>query len=321
MRIRVSVPEEHVNPSVVNAALEAVTRLDEQLIRSGQSPTASQLISAGAKWKPEPPGDECFDHGGTIAARGWGDCDDWAPLAAAEHRVKGTDPGASAIVIPSGPNTYHAVVQKSDGSIEDPSLAAGMRPLKHQRVSGPEEGDPGAIYIQACDPHNPSQIYEGSLLPTTSPMGLHCGPQIAVRKSADGCCEGRCDVPIVGAMAPVRTHIVSGAALPYALAHQAYAPDPRGAVMHAVEGALQTAEATGHAAPEDYVKLCALHGMISGADPREVYAHLSHCYGPEHAYAACVGAYKIARRFKGRYHHGRHHHVHGVAHAAVAPTW
>ena len=63
MRIRVSVPEEHVSPTVVNAALEAVTRLDEQLIRSGQSPTASQLIANGAKWRPEPPGDECFDHG------------------------------------------------------------------------------------------------------------------------------------------------------------------------------------------------------------------------------------------------------------------
>jgi hypothetical protein len=318
MRIRVSVPEEHVNPHVVNAVLEGVTRLNEQLIQTGQTPTASQLVAAGAVWRPEPPGDECFDHGGTIATRGWGDCDDWAPLAAAEHRVKGTDPGAQAIVIPSGPNTYHAVVQRSDGTLEDPSVAAGMKPLSHRRVSGPDDSGPGSIQILACDPHDPSVTYEGSLLPTTSPMSLHCGPSVAVRKSSNGRCEGRCDVPLSGPMLPVRTRAVNGAALPYSMVHQAFAPDARNAMAHAVQGAIMTAQACGSAAPEDYTKLCALHGMLVGIAPREVYKNLAGVYGPENAYAACVGAYRIARRFK---HRRRRHHVRGVAHAAVAPTW
>ncbi len=324
MRIRVSVPEEHVSAAVINPILEGVTRLNEQMIRSGESPTATALVSAGAKWKPEPPGDECFDRGDTIAARGWGDCDDWAPLAAAEERITGRDPGARAIVIPSGPSTYHAVVQRSDGTIRDPSIEAGMKPLKHQRVSGPDDGSEGSIFIQACDPHDPTVIYEGSLLPTTSPMGLHCGPQIAVRKGMDGCCEGRCDVPLVGPMAPVQTRSVSGAALPYSLVHQAYAPDPRAAVAHAVLGAIQMAQASGLAAPEDYTKLCALHGMLVGIPPRDVYQNLASHYGPEHAYAACVGAARVAKRFKKHGHHHHHHHrhrVHGVAHAAVRPTW
>lgn len=316
MRIRVSVPEEHVNPHVINAVLEGVTRLNEQMIRTGETPTATQLIQDGAKWKPEPPGDECFDNGNTIASRGWGDCDDWAPLAAAEDRVTGVDPGSTAIVIPSGPNTYHAVVKRSDGSIRDPSLEAGMKPLKHGRVEGP--GD-GAIYIQACDPHDPSVVYEGSLLPTTSPMSLHCGPQVAVRKATNGCCEGRCDIPIAGQLAPVRTRSVQGAALPYAIVHQAYAPDPATAVANAVVGAIQLAQASGMAAPEDYVKTCALHGMLSGIPPREVYSNLASHFGQEHAYAAVVGAAHIARRFVK--HHRRRHHVHGVAHAAVRPTW
>lgn len=311
MRIRVSVPEEHVSPHVVNAALEAVTRLDEQLIQSGKSPTASQLIDAGATWRPEPPGDECFDHGGTIATRGWGDCDDWAPLAAAEHRVRGTDPGARAIVIPSGPNTYHAVVERTDGSIEDPSIAAGMRPLRHGRVEGP--GD-GSIFIQACDPHDESRIYEGSLLPTTSPMGLHCGPQMAVRKSRTGCFEGRCDVPMVGPMAPVRARGVAGAALPYSLVHQAYAPHPAHAVQHAVQGAIDTANACGFAAPEDWAKLQALQGCLQGEDPEEVCGQLASVCGPELARAAVIGAHRIARRWVRR--HGRHR-VRGTAHAAV----
>ncbi|HBZ71781.1 MAG TPA: hypothetical protein DEP35_19460, partial [Deltaproteobacteria bacterium] len=299
MRIRVSVPEEQVSPHVVNAALEAVTRLDEQLIKDGKSPTASQLISAGAVWKPEPPGDECFDHGGTLAQRGWGDCDDWAPLAAAEHRVKGTDPGAKAIVIPSGPNTYHAVVQRSDGMLEDPSLAAGMKPLKHARVSGPGEGglEHGVIYIQACDPHDPSHVYEGSLLPTTSPMGLHCGPQIAVRPDV-GCFEGRCDVPMAGSpLAPVRTSSVSGAGLPYSLAHQAYADHPGDALSLAVIGAIDTANACGFCDEADYAKLQALQGCLAGHDPRDVYVGLARICGEELAYDAVVGAHRIARRF------------------------
>jgi len=323
MRIRVSVPESQVSPHVVNAALEAVTRLDEQLIRDGQSPTASQLITAGAVWRPEPPGDECFDHGGTIASRGWGDCDDWAPLAAAEHRVKGSDPGARAIVIPSGPSTYHAVVQRTDGRLEDPSLRAGMKPLKHARVSGPGEGgEHGAIFIQACDPHDPSQVYEGSLLPTTSPMSLHCGPQFAVRRSVKGCFEGRCDVPMQGAMAPVRQGRITGAALPYSLVHQAYAPHPAQAVAHAVVGAIQTANACGFATPEDYAKLHALQGCLAGAHPQEVYRELAGICGPELARAAVIGAHRVARHWVRR-HKARNprHHVRGTAHAAVAPSW
>ena len=89
MRIRVAVPDQHVDPHVINAALETVTRLDESMIRQGTSPTSDALVQAGAIWHPEPPGDEHFDHGGTIAARGAGDCDDWAPLDAATRRLRG----------------------------------------------------------------------------------------------------------------------------------------------------------------------------------------------------------------------------------------
>src|SRR5579863_5096688 len=130
MRIRIAVPEAFADPNVIDAALEAVTRLDESMIRHGQSPTSHQLITSGAVWRPENMGDEHFDHGGTIATRGWGDCDDWAPLHAATLRASGEDPGAIARVVPSGPSTYDAIVQRTDGSIEDPSIAAGMKPAR-----------------------------------------------------------------------------------------------------------------------------------------------------------------------------------------------
>src|SRR5512147_821950 len=126
MRINVAIPEAHVKKPVLDAALEAVTRLNEDLIKNGQSPTSHELIARGARWQPEKPGDEHFDNGSIISARGHGDCDDWAPLHAATLRVTGADPGARAIVRKSGEKRWHAIVQRSNGTIDDPSLAAGM---------------------------------------------------------------------------------------------------------------------------------------------------------------------------------------------------
>src|SRR5262245_53396081 len=120
MRVNVAIPEAHVTQPVLDAALEAVTRLNEQLIQSGH-PTFKQALPTGIKWKPEPPGSEHFDHAGIVAHRGWGDCDDLAPWHAASLRVTGEDKGANAIVVPSGPNRWHAVVRRSNGAIDDPS--------------------------------------------------------------------------------------------------------------------------------------------------------------------------------------------------------
>lgn len=137
LRIQIAVPESHVTKPVLDGALEAVTRLNEQLIKSGVSPTDQQLIAQGAKWKPEPPGQEHFDHGAAIASRGWGDCDDWAPLRAARLRVTGEDPGAIAEVRKTGMKRWHATVTRSDGSEDDPSLDAGMPgPARAVGVSG-----------------------------------------------------------------------------------------------------------------------------------------------------------------------------------------
>jgi hypothetical protein len=126
MRIRLAVPDAAVRPEVLDAALEAVTRTNERLIDEGMVPTAEQAIAKGVKWKPEPPGDEHFDHAQTVVKRGWGDCDDLAPYHAASLRVTGEDPGARAFVKRSGPNRWHAMVERSDGSVDDPSADAGM---------------------------------------------------------------------------------------------------------------------------------------------------------------------------------------------------
>lgn len=130
MRLRLAVPSELTRDetaATLDAALEAVTRAAEPLVVRGVVPPFSHALRAGRfRWKPEPPGDEHFDLPTTVLKRGWGDCDDIAPYYAASLRATGADPEASAFVRPSGPNRWHAVVQRSDGRVEDPSRMAGM---------------------------------------------------------------------------------------------------------------------------------------------------------------------------------------------------
>lgn len=145
MRIRLGVPRDanrDEKEAILNAALEAATRGAETQMVMGRAPTAVDAIKRGVRWKPEPPGDEHFDLPRTVLNRGWGDCDDLAPWHAASLRITGEDPEASAIVRPSAPNRWHALVQRSDGSIEDPSLWAGMHSIDGD---GPW-GYPGATW-------------------------------------------------------------------------------------------------------------------------------------------------------------------------------
>src|SRR5262245_39874367 len=97
MRVNVAIPEAHVTRPVLDAALEATTRLNEQLLKEGVVPPFRKAVNA-VRWKPEPPGDEHFDHAAVVLGRGWGDCDDLAPWHAASLRATGEDPGAKAFV-------------------------------------------------------------------------------------------------------------------------------------------------------------------------------------------------------------------------------
>lgn len=136
MDVRIAVPEEHITAPILNAGLEMNTRVNEKLIEAGKSPTFREAVKAGVRWRPEPPGLESFDHGTKVIKRGWGDCDDLAPLHAASLRVSGEDRGAKAIAYQSGPHRWHSIVQRSDGRLEDPSQNAGMRVQKGSEAAG-----------------------------------------------------------------------------------------------------------------------------------------------------------------------------------------
>lgn len=175
MRIRLAIPDRHVNAYTLEGALEAVTRAAEHEIRSGAAPDIRELIEARAvRWKPEAYADgEHFDLPSVVAARRWGDCDDLAPALAASLRASGEDPGATATAYKSGPRTWHCVVRTSDGQILDPSRWAGMRragrgvsgaqidPMSHQGDGAIAVVRDGRRWAARCDlpwPNSPGHF-------------------------------------------------------------------------------------------------------------------------------------------------------------------
>lgn len=258
MRINVAIPEAQVQKPVLDAALESVTRLNESLISNGKIPTFEEAREKyGIRWKPEPPGDEHFDHGQTVIKRRWGDCDDLAPFHAASLRVTGEDPEARAIVYKSGPKRWHAVVERGDGSIDDPSKRAGM-------------GQPAQL-IGAALPlmyTAPSAVVGGSYI---------VRPAIALRGFRGGA-QARADMPWHW-----REHL-SDKPKPsdYAMATLHTAPVASTALVGAIEGALELAIAGGYAHPAHVNRLAAIADAIEGIPLQEI----AQCYGDEHAAAA-----------------------------------
>ena len=169
MRVRLTVPKEHVDADTLNPALEASAAVAEKQIEAGLVPPLADAIEQkSVVWAPEPSqqGFEGFDLPTQCLDRGWGDCDDLAPWWAAELRVSNIDPDAKPIVYQSGPKRWHAVVQRGDGSIDDPSRWAGM-------------GKPG------------------SPLPTTRPLTTNGAHAVAVKNLLNGT-RARLDVPLLG---------------------------------------------------------------------------------------------------------------------------
>lgn len=260
MRIQIAVPEAHVSKPVLDGALEAVTRLNEQMIAAGETPTDEELIARGAKWQPEPPGQEHFDHGAIVSARGHGDCDDWAPLRAARLRVTGEDPGARAVVRKSGPKRWHATVIRSDGSEDDPSLDAGM--------PGPAR-TVGALGAWVPAMRERVHGVDGTYIAT---------PHLALRPVADRhgqveSWQARADLPWHWQPSG------SPADLAMVTLHQSPVSDQ--AVVGAVMGALKLGATSGYAHPEHLKRMNAIADACNGAS----WEDIAEVYGPDHAMA------------------------------------
>lgn len=279
MRLQIAIPEKHVSKPVLDAALEATTRLNEKMLRDGDCPTDLELIRQGARWRPEPPGQEHFDHGAKIAARGDGDCDDWAPLRAARLRVTGEDPGAFAEVRKTGTKRWHATVTRSDGREDDPSIDAGMP------TPGRSVGIAGAWVPLMRDPARVHGV-GGAFINT---------PQLALRPitSSHGEIESwqaRADLPWHWRPDPAKP---TPSDIAMVTLHRS--PVSSTAICGAVLGAFELGLANG-ADPEQLKRLSAIRELCEGASWEEV----AESYGPEHATAAgaIVGSF-FGKAFKG----------------------
>jgi hypothetical protein len=237
MRIRLAIPDElddQDRQEALDAALESVTRCVAAMVKKGISPPAAgEIKSKRVVWQPEPPGDEHFDLPTTIMGRGWGDCDDLAPWHAGSLRAGGVDPGARAFVKRSGPTRWHALVKRSDGSIEDPSKAAGMG----HSVSGEGDGVGPAITAPMSK--------EGKLCLAICPTQDRSSPLVWF---------ARCDVP--------------DSLEPWDWSTSAAHTDPSKALLHAVKTAQQVVGEDMD--EEDYLRLGAVNDLILGADPEAV---------------------------------------------------
>lgn len=185
-------PDSAVTPEAINSALDSVTRVNEHMLIQGLVPLAAEAIAQGVQWSAEPPGEESFDNAQEVWRRGWGDCDDLAPYHAASLRVTGVDPGAAAKVIRTGPNTWHALVQRSNGDVDDPSAWAGM-PMPHGAlapISRPING--GRVGVVAA--HRIGAWYARADLPwrgtpwAVSGVAAACSPEDAIEQAIAGVC-------------------------------------------------------------------------------------------------------------------------------------
>lgn len=128
-------PSIQIDPDEAELMLRGLVAVDlEQMrrLRPMGAPRVQDLIASGRlRYSSFDPAeqwqtyrqiiDDIARYGSTDA-----DCEDLASLVAAEYQYEGVDMLAGVHVYRTGPRMSHVVTMRGDGSLEDPSLAAGM---------------------------------------------------------------------------------------------------------------------------------------------------------------------------------------------------
>lgn len=161
MRVIVGIPRP-LSREQMNHLLEALVRINlDWLIANPDAPSiydADRIPPTrdapwpGVRYMPEPTGYELWDPIALLLVRKAGDCDDFACARAAELRFTGEDVDARADCYPSrisqGRRTWHAIVVRGDGTVEDPSARLGMK-VRPQHIA---DGQPFRV-IQESHAH------------------------------------------------------------------------------------------------------------------------------------------------------------------------
>lgn len=123
MRAMLDIPDD-LSGAALDAALEGLVQLGMLDLEEGRAPLSP--VGSGVVYAREPRGSERWMPPSMVLGRGQGDCEDLAGWYTAGLRVSGIDPEARAVAVRTSPRTWHAVVQRSDGTLEDPSAELGM---------------------------------------------------------------------------------------------------------------------------------------------------------------------------------------------------
>jgi hypothetical protein len=131
MRITATIPD---HGDLVTAVMEGFVQAAQLEIEAGVVPP-SPLMMPNLKFIDEPPGKEDWLLPHQVVQAGGGDCEDYAFWTAAGLRATGSDPGAHCVLMQTGPDRLHCVVQTSDGGVIDPSTDIKRRhPLRRPKV-------------------------------------------------------------------------------------------------------------------------------------------------------------------------------------------
>jgi hypothetical protein len=119
LRLYIDVPR---IPEFLEIPAEALTALNYQLMRVAADNGAEfpPLYGSGIVYRREPPGREWWESALELVELGEGDCEDLAAYRAAELRFREAEP-ARVRIYRTRRNTYHAIVERGDGSFEDPA--------------------------------------------------------------------------------------------------------------------------------------------------------------------------------------------------------
>lgn len=139
LHVRIDLPPV---PQLIEAAAEGLVQTNVALFAMAHARGVDlpPLYNSGIVYRPEPPGREWWETAHDlldVVPDRSGDCEDLAAYRAAELRFFDGEPASVAIVTtPRG--SFHAIVQRADGSFEDPSRlvlaieTANHRPFRYR---------------------------------------------------------------------------------------------------------------------------------------------------------------------------------------------
>lgn len=109
------------SPEAIAAAVEGLTSLNYKLMRLARESGGGfpPLYESGVLYRREKKDHEFWENCIVLLRLGEGDCEDLSAYRAAELRMEGEP--ATVQIIPTRRHSYHAIVQRGDGTLEDPS--------------------------------------------------------------------------------------------------------------------------------------------------------------------------------------------------------